>query len=300
MSDTPFSRKLTFRVTFDDVRGLRERGKVSYMGLPTGTVKHLKMEQDKQNRPYVTATLEVPRGLKLPKNIDVRITPTILGDTYVAITLPKGAADPQIIKQGDRLTNGRIATPIDSLFPGFDDKMAASESNLEKLEPDLEILDNLTDKTIKSLAATFVEQGSDGKTRFQDFSDEVSKFTTQWQGNDTEGVKKTLLETVADLHELSAEFNEFMKPENGEKPKLSTTLHKVNDLMDRSQKVANKLDVAANGLARLKDTDKSARDAFDAVQQAAIHINNVRPAGVGKLFLKVNEKPDATPKPTVK
>jgi ABC-type transporter Mla subunit MlaD len=308
VSDTPFSPKLTFQVAFDDVRELRERAKVSYLGLPAGSVKHLEVEQGAHNRPYVVATLEVPKGLKLPRNVDVRITPTILGETYVAITLPEGDVDPRTIAQHERLkTKGQIATRLDSLFPGFDEKMAAldaklaaSESNLENLEPDLKILDQLADMTIKGLGATFVEKGPDGKTRFDAYSDAVAKFTFEWQGNDPEGLKKSLRETMGDLHDLSQEFDEFMKPENGERPKLSTTLHKLNALMDQSKKVAGKLDLAADGLSKLKETDKSARDAFDAVQKAAEHISAVQPSGVGKMFLKVGATPAPTPNPAAK
>jgi len=308
VSDTPFSPKLTFQVAFDDVRELRERAKVSYLGLPAGTVKRLDVERDEHNRPYVVATLEVMKRLKLPKNVDVRVTPTILGETYVAINLPAGDVDPQIIAQNERLqTKGQIATRIDSLYPGFDKnfaafvaKIEASQSGLANLEPDLKILDQLADMTIKGLGATFVEKGPDGKTRFDNFSAAVSKFTSEWQGDDSQNLKKTLLETVSDLHDLSGEFDDFMKPANGEKPQLEKTLQKLNALMDQSQKVAGKLDVAAAGLSKLKDTDKSAKDAFDAVSKAADHINAVQPSGFGKIFLKVGATPAPTPSPTVK
>src|SRR5579862_102802 len=113
VSDSPFSPKLTFQVAFDDVRELRERAKVSYLGLPAGTVKRLDVEQDNRNRPYVVATLEVPKRLKLPKNVDVRIAPTILGETFVAITLPEGEVDPQIIAQNESLqTKGHLSTRV--------------------------------------------------------------------------------------------------------------------------------------------------------------------------------------------
>lgn len=291
---SPLSPKLTFQVTFPDVRGLREHSKVSYLGLPAGYVTALEVEQGDQNRPYVVVTLAVPKQLRLPKNIDVRITPTVLGETYVAITLPESVADQEQIVQGERLTNGEVATPIDYLVPGFDDKLAG-------LQPSLEILDSLTDKALKGLASMFVEKGSDGKTPFDAYADSIAKITSQWKGDDAQGVKNTLLETVSDLREIGIKFNDFMKPDGkGDRPNFSTTIRKLNDLMERSTKAAAKLEGAAAGLSNLKHTGEAITDAANAVSAVKEKIMDIHPGVVGGLLWKEKRKPAMTPKAKVK
>jgi len=106
VSDNPWASQLSFSAKFTDVRGIREHSNVSYLGLPAGHVAKVEIVNE-GDRPLVKTTISITRkNLNIPSDIEVRVTPTLLGEATIALNLP----DPPLL----RIAPGEGATSSDA------------------------------------------------------------------------------------------------------------------------------------------------------------------------------------------
>src|SRR5580692_819917 len=138
VEENPFRKPfLTFIIRFDDVSGIHERSKVTFLGIPAGYVRQLDYVPGNRQT-AVKVEVVVSRKLYIPAGVRAYLEPTLLGDASIALRVPvpaagEAAATEAEEKVGPRLAEGAEiigfrATKLEAVLPGFDDAMAKLES----------------------------------------------------------------------------------------------------------------------------------------------------------------------------
>src|SRR5580698_1907036 len=134
VQENPFRKPfLTFTVRFDDVSGIHERSKVTFLGIPAGYVKQLDYEPGNRQT-AVKVQVVISRKLYIPAAVRAYLEPTLLGDASIALRLPPpapsdGAGTEAEVGAGPTLADGAEiiglrATKLEAVLPGFDETMA--------------------------------------------------------------------------------------------------------------------------------------------------------------------------------
>src|SRR5215472_8348991 len=91
VEDNPFRKPfLTFSIRFDDVSGIHERSKVTFLGIPAGYVKRLDYAPG-SGESAVKVDVVIDRKLNIPNGVKAYLEPTLLGDASIALRLPAPA-----------------------------------------------------------------------------------------------------------------------------------------------------------------------------------------------------------------
>src|SRR5262252_3184336 len=100
VEENPFRRPfLTFSIRFDDVSGIHERSRVTFLGIPAGYVKRLDYAPG-SGQSAVKVDVVIDRKLKIPSGVKAYLEPTLLGDASIALRLPAPAGgDPGAAEQ---------------------------------------------------------------------------------------------------------------------------------------------------------------------------------------------------------
>ena len=92
VEENPFRKPfLTFTVRFDDVSGIHERSKVTFLGIPAGYVKQLDYVPGNRQT-AVRVDVVIDRKLFIPAGVRAYLEPTLLGDASIALRVPPPAA----------------------------------------------------------------------------------------------------------------------------------------------------------------------------------------------------------------
>src|SRR5215831_5299174 len=131
VEENPFRKPfLTFSIRFDDVSGIHERSKVTFLGIPAGYVKRLDYAPG-SGESAVKVDVVIDRKLNIPNGVKAYLEPTLLGDASIALRLPAPTgSDPGTAEQrplaGKRLAQGAEivgvrSTKLEAVMPGFDE-----------------------------------------------------------------------------------------------------------------------------------------------------------------------------------
>ncbi len=91
VEQNPFRKPfLTFTIRFDDVSGIHERSKVTFIGIPAGYVKRLDYAPGNRQT-AVKVEVVIGRKLYIPAAVRAYLEPTLLGDASIALRLPPPA-----------------------------------------------------------------------------------------------------------------------------------------------------------------------------------------------------------------
>jgi ABC-type transporter Mla subunit MlaD len=164
VEQNPFRKPfLTFTIRFDDVSGIHERSKVTFIGIPAGYVKRL--DYAPGNR-QTAVKVEVVIGQKLyiPATVRAYLEPTLLGDASIALRLPPPAADAGTDAQdgaGPTLADGAEivglrATKLEAVLPGFDETMAKVETFGTATGQRLSTVGDVIDRGVGALNCLFL------------------------------------------------------------------------------------------------------------------------------------------------
>src|SRR5271166_3169102 len=135
VEENPFRKPfLTFSIRFDDVSGIHERSRVTFLGIPTGYVKRLEYAPG-SGESAVKVEVVINRKINIPAGVRAYLEPTLLGDASISLRLPtpadgdSGAENPGA---GKRLAEGAEiigvrSTKLEAVMPGFDEAMAKIE-----------------------------------------------------------------------------------------------------------------------------------------------------------------------------
>ena len=102
---------------YDDIDELAATSPVLIRGLKVGIVKEVSLSDDMQS---VIATLDIERGIKIPKTTQALVVSTgIMGGRAVVLDLDKPCTGADCAKRGDFL-EGRVLGMFESMFAGSD------------------------------------------------------------------------------------------------------------------------------------------------------------------------------------
>src|SRR5262249_40173892 len=88
VEDNPFRKPFrTFSIRFDDVSGVHERSRVTFLGIPVGYVKRLDYAPG-SGESAVKVEVVINRKLNIPSGVKAYLEPTLLGDASIALRLP--------------------------------------------------------------------------------------------------------------------------------------------------------------------------------------------------------------------
>src|SRR5580704_9008856 len=91
VEENPFRKpSLTFTIRFDDVSGVHERSKVTFLGIPAGYVKQLDYAPGNRQT-AVKVEVVIDRNLYIPAAVRAYLEPTLLGDASIALRVPPSA-----------------------------------------------------------------------------------------------------------------------------------------------------------------------------------------------------------------
>src|SRR5260370_6445894 len=156
VEENPFRKPfLTFSIRFDDVSGIHERSKVTFLGIPTGYVKRLEYAPGSRES-AVKVEVVIDRKLNIPARVKAYLEPTVLGDASIALRLPAPAGgDSRAAKEqpgaGGKLAEGAeiigVRSPkLRAVLPGCDDALAKRERHCESTGQGLARLGEVIDR----------------------------------------------------------------------------------------------------------------------------------------------------------
>src|SRR6516162_7517863 len=172
VEDNPFRKPfLTFSIRFDDVAGIRERSKVSFLGIPAGYVKSLEYAPGSRES-QVRVEVVITRQLNIPSSVQAYLVPTLLGDASIALRLPAKnegegtgpeAQDKPLVEGAEIL--GIHSSKFEAVMPGFDEGLAKIENLGALAEQRLSSIGEIVDRGVGALNALFAEKGPQGLTK---------------------------------------------------------------------------------------------------------------------------------------
>ena len=99
VKENPFRKPfLTFTVRFDDVSGIHERSKVTFLGIPAGYVKQLDYAPGNRQT-AVKVEVVINRKLYIPAAVRAYLEPTLLGDASIALRVRLRQAMPSGLRR---------------------------------------------------------------------------------------------------------------------------------------------------------------------------------------------------------
>src|ERR1700674_1614744 len=175
VQENPFRKPfLTFTVRFDDVSGIHERSKVTFLGIPAGYVKQLDYAPGNRQT-AVKVEVVIVRNLYIPAAARAYLEPTLLGDASIALRVPPPAAGDAAgaeaeAEAGPKLTDGAEivgfrATKLEAVLPGFDETMAKVETFGASAGQRLASIGEVIDQGVGALSSLFLEKGTDGQSK---------------------------------------------------------------------------------------------------------------------------------------
>jgi ABC-type transporter Mla subunit MlaD len=198
VEDNPFRQSpLHFTIVLDDAEGIHSHSKVTFLGIPAGYVKSLDYAGgNRASAVHVQVVITQP--LKIPANLTASLSPTLLGDSSIALRLPDQESDtePRLLKNG-AIVEGHRATKLEAVLPGFDAAMATAKEDLMGLSL-------VGGRTLAALQQIFIDKGPDGLTPVDRLVAAMEDLAGTGKNGKGESLR-TQIQTIIDNLETSSE-----------------------------------------------------------------------------------------------
>jgi ABC-type transporter Mla subunit MlaD len=257
VEENPFRKPyLTFSIRFDDVTGVGERSKVTFLGIPAGYVKRLDYAPGSKDS-AVRVDVAITRKLKIPENVQAYLEPSLLGDASIALRLPKTGSDfgqgPE--GQGDQASNpgmlsegaeirGLRSTRLEAVMPGFDQAMADLRNLAGSTEKRLGDVDQVVDRAVGTMRAIFLEKEPNGRTEVEDLIATLREIIGGPEGNKDASIKAQLETIVGNLTASSANIRklaDFQSTEQGSIGQVIQSFQETANKLNQDAEIAEKL-----------------------------------------------------------
>src|ERR1700675_4529470 len=167
VEENPFRKPfLTFSIRFDDVSGVHERSKVTFLGIPAGYVKRLEYAPG-SGQSAVKVEVVINRKLNIPAGVKAYLEPTLLGDASISLRLPSTAGDSGAAAAPTGADKGLVegaeiigirSTKLEAVMPGFDEAMTKIERYGELAGQRLSSLGEVIDRGVGALNTLFLDR----------------------------------------------------------------------------------------------------------------------------------------------
>ena len=275
VEENPFRKPfLTFTVRFDDVSGIHERSKVTFLGIPAGYVKQLDYAPGNRQT-AVKVEVVIDRKLYIPAAVRAYLEPTLLGDASIALrpaavddavgTAAEGAT-------GDRMTDGAEiigvrATKLEAVLPGFDDAMAKVQTFGTLASQRLSSIGEVIDRGVGALNILFLEKGPDGQTRIDQLIASLQGIINGPEGQKDQSIRGQLETIVGNLRASSESIRKLADLQGTEQGSVGEMLHvfeQTAKLLSEDAQTAQKL------IGKMGHTSEAVTQASEQVRSLAL------------------------------
>jgi ABC-type transporter Mla subunit MlaD len=233
VQENPFRKPfLTFTVRFDDVSGIHERSKVTFLGIPAGYVKQLDYAPGNRQT-AVKVEVVINRTLYIPATARAYLEPTLLGDASIALRVPPSATGDAVgaeAEAGPRMADGaeivgRRATKLEAVLPGFDETMAKVESYGVTADQRLSSVGEVIDRGVSALNSLFLEKGADGQTKIDQLISSLEGIVNGPEGQKDQSIRGQLEAVVGNLKASSESIRKLADVQGNEQGSIGAMLN---------------------------------------------------------------------------
>jgi ABC-type transporter Mla subunit MlaD len=269
VQENPFRKPfLTFTVRFDDVSGIHERSKVTFLGIPAGYVKQLDYEPgDRQTA--VKVQVVINRKLYIPAAVRAYLEPTLLGDASIALRVPLStdvAEDATRMADGAEIV-GLRATKLEAVLPGFDETMAKVQTFGTATGQHLTSIGEVIDRGVNGLNSVFLEKDADGQTKIDQLITSLEAIINGPEGQKDQSIRGQLETIVGNLRSSSESIRKLADVQGTEQGSLGEMLHvfeQTAKLLSADAESTQKL------IAKMGHTSEAVTQASDQVKALAV------------------------------
>ncbi|MBV8140928.1 MAG: MCE family protein [Verrucomicrobia bacterium] len=276
VEENPFRKPfLTFTVRFDDVSGIHEHSKVTFLGIPAGYVKQLDYAPGNRQT-AVRVEVVIDRKLYIPAGVGAYLEPTLLGDASIALRLPppaaSGAAEPQTASEDEAkladgaVIDGRRATKLEAVLPGFDATMAKIEAYGVSADQRLSTIGGVIDRGVGALNSLFLEKGSDGQTKIDQLIASLQELINGPEGNKDQSIRGQLQAVVANLIASSENIRKLSDLQGKEQGGIGEVLRVFEETAKRLSEDA---ETAQKLIGKMGHTSEAVTQASEQVRNLA-------------------------------
>ncbi|HYY28239.1 MAG TPA: MlaD family protein [Chthoniobacterales bacterium] len=285
VEDNPFRKPfLTFTIRFDDVSGIHERSKVTFLGIPAGYVTRLDYAPG-ERQTAVKVDVVINRDLYIPADVRAYLEPTLLGDASIALRVPPVATGDEGDQSaesgaGPRLANGAEvigirATKLEAVLPGFDETMAKVEAYGTSAGQRLVSIGEVIDRGVGALNGIFVEKNSNGLTKVDELIASLQAIINGPEGQKDQSIRGQLEAIVGNLRASSENIRQLSDLQGKEQGSIGEVLRVFEETAKRlsadadiAQKLIGKMGRASESVTQASDQVRTlAAIATEAVQQ---------------------------------
>jgi ABC-type transporter Mla subunit MlaD len=277
VEENPFRKPfLTFTVRFDDVSGIHEHSKVTFLGIPAGYVKELDYAPGNRQT-AVRVEVVIDRKLYIPAGVRAYLEPTLLGDASIALRVPLptagGVAGPEAESEGDtRLADGAVidgwrATKLEAVLPGFDETMAKIEAYGATADQRLSTLGEVIDRGVSALNSLFLEKGSDGQTKMDQLIASLQGIINGPEGQKDQSIRGQLQTIVANLVASSDSIRKLSDLQGKEQGGIGQVLRIFEETAKRLSEDA---ETAQKLIGKMGHTSEAVTQASEQVRSLAL------------------------------
>jgi ABC-type transporter Mla subunit MlaD len=307
IEDSPFRTPyLTFSIMFDDVTGIRERSKVTFLGIPAGYVRQLDYAPG-TGESAVKVYVVITRKLKIPSTVKAELEPTLLGDASIALRLPNSDGNPDRAPKEDLLSDGaeirgHRSTKLEAVMPGFDEAMARVEKLGAATEQRLSNIGEAVDNAMGALQGMFLVKGANGRTEIEELIATLQEIIDGPEGKQNESIRAQLETIINNFKTSSESIRRLADVRGSEQGSIGQMLQlfedatkKITEDAQTAQKLINKMGRSSDAVTKASEqVNLLASKATDAVEQF-----NSRPLHY-LTTTRATAEQNRTPKPTPK
>jgi ABC-type transporter Mla subunit MlaD len=265
VADNPFRKPdLTFSIRFDDVTGVRERSKVSFLGIPIGYVRRLDYDPAVDDSSIKVEVVMI-RKMKLPATVTAHLEPTLLGDASIVLRPGEkqaSASAPALLAEGAEI-RGQRATKLEAVLPGFDDAMARLTVLASATGERLSNIGEMIDRSLSSLSSLFLEKGLNGQTQIDSMIGTLQELVNGPEGKSDQSLKGQLESIIGNLKSSSESVKRLSDVQSKEPGSIGKVLQQFEDT---ARKLSDDASAAQKVIGKMGKTN-------DAVIQASEQIN---------------------------
>jgi ABC-type transporter Mla subunit MlaD len=270
--ENPFRKpSLTFTIRFDDVSGVHERSKVTFLGIPAGYVKQLDYAPGNRQT-AVKVEVVIDRNLYIPAAVQAYLEPTLLGDASIALRVPPPAAgDASATEVGPKLADGTEiiglrATKLEAVLPGIDETMAKVESYGVTAGQRLLSIGEVIDRGVGALNSLFLEKGADGLTKIDQLVASLEAIINGPQGEKDQSVRGQLETIVANLKASSESILRLSDLQGKEQGGIGEVLRVFEET---AQRLSEDAEIAQKLIGKMGHTSDAVTQASEQVKYLA-------------------------------
>jgi ABC-type transporter Mla subunit MlaD len=277
VEENPFRKPvLTFTVRFDDVSGLHEHSKVTFLGIPTGYVKQLDYAPGNRQT-AVKVEVVIDRKLYIPAAVRAYLEPTLLGDASIALRVPPPSAGDPAGTEAEDATGRRLpdgaeiigvrATKLEAVLPGFDEAMANVETFGTSAGQRLSSLGEVIDRGVGALNSLFLEKGADGQTKIDQLIASLQEIINGPEGQQDQSVRSQLEIVVGNLRASSDSVRELTDLQGKEQGGVGEALRVFEETAKRLSEDA---ETAQKLIGKMGHTSEAVTQASEQVRNLAL------------------------------